>query len=65
MARGMDSPNLRLGEYTAPLSLCLCQYPLEVSHCTHNKISVSSAKGSNFITNDVFLLSKYDGHYNW
>ena len=26
--------------------------------------SVSSGKGLNFITNDVFLLLKYDGNYN-
>ena len=46
MARGMDFRKLRLGEYTAPSSLCLCQYPPEVSH---NRILVSSGKGSNFI----------------
>ena len=27
-------------------------------------LSVSSGKGLNFITNDVFLLLKYDGNYN-
>ena len=25
----------------------------------------SSGKGLNFIENDVFLLFKYDGNYNW
>ena len=25
----------------------------------------SSGKGSNFITNDAFLLLKYDRNYNW
>ena len=62
MARGMYFGNLGLGEYTAPSSWCLCQYPLEVSHCSRNRISVSSGKGLNFITNDVFLLLKYDGN---
>ena len=42
MARRMNFPKLRLGEYTASSSLCLCQYPLEVSHCSRNRISVSS-----------------------
>ena len=68
MARGMDFRKPRLGEYvhTAPSSLCLYQYPLEVSHCSRNRISVSSGKrGLDFITNDVFLLLKYDGNCNW
>ena len=30
-----------------------------------NRITVSSGKGLNFITNDVNLLLKYDGNYNW
>ena len=55
MARGMD-----FGEYTAPSSLCLCQYPPEVSHCSRNRISVSSGKVFNSITNDVILSLKYD-----
>ena len=60
----------RLGECTAASSLCLCQHPPEVSHCSRNRISVrkaqeSSGKGLNCITNDAFLLSKYDGTYNW
>ena len=67
MARGMDfwKPSYRLGEYTTPSSLCLCQYPPEVSRCSRNRISVSSGKRLDFITNDVFLLLKYDGNYNW
>ena len=60
----MDFRKPRLGEYTAPLSLFLCQYPSEVAHCSRNRISVSSGKGLNFITIDVNLLSKYDGNYN-
>ena len=64
MARGMDFRKPRLGEYTAPSSLCSYQYPPEVSHCSRNRISVSSGKGFNFITNDVNLLSKYDVNYN-
>ena len=62
MAGGMDFRKPRLGEYvyTAPSSLCSYQYPPEVSHCSRNRISVSSGKGLNFITNDVNLLSKYD-----
>ena len=65
MARGMDFRKPRLGEYTAPSSLCSYQYPPEVSHCSRNRISVSSGKGLDFITNDVFLLLKYDGNCNW
>ena len=61
MARGMDFRKPRLGEYTAPSSLCSYQYPPEVSH---NRISVSSGKGLDFIKNDVFLILKYDGNYN-
>ena len=30
---GMDFQKPRLGEYTAPLSLCLHQYPPEALHC--------------------------------
>ena len=33
MARGMDFWKPKLGEYTDPSSLCLCQYPPEV-HAT-------------------------------
>ena len=40
MARNMDFRKPRLGEYTAPLKLCLRQYPQEVSHCSRNRISV-------------------------
>ena len=29
MARGIDFWKPRLGEYTAPSSLCLCQYPYD------------------------------------
>ena len=54
----------RLGEYTAPSSLCLCQCPPKVSHCPHNRILVSPGKGLNFITNSIFLLLKYDRNYN-
>ena len=54
MAREMDFRKPRLGEYTAASSLCLCQHPPEVSHCSRNRISVSSGKGLSFITN-----------YNW
>ena len=65
MARGMDFRKPKLGEYTAASSLCLCQYPPEVSHCSRNRISVSPGKGLNFITNDVVLLLECDGNYNW
>ena len=67
MARGMDFRKPRLGEYvyTAPSSLCSYQYPPEVSHCSRNRISVSSGKGLDSITNIVFLLLKYDGNCNW
>ena len=64
MARGMYFWKLRLEEYTAPSSLCLCQYPPEISHCSRNRISVSSGKGLNFITNYVFLVTRYNGNYN-
>ena len=58
MARGMDFRKPRLGEYvyTAPSSLCSYKYAPKVSHCSRNRISVSSGKGLDFITNDVFLL---------
>ena len=68
MARiyGIDFRKTRLGECTAGFSsLCLCQHPPEVSHCSRNRISASSGKGLNFITNDVVLLLKYDGNKNW
>ena len=47
MARGMDFRKPRLGEHTAPSSLRTCQYPPEVSHCSRNRISVSSGNGLN------------------
>ena len=62
---GVPETLARLGEYTTPSNLCLCQYPHEVSHCSLNRISVSPGKGLKFITNDVRLLLKYDGNYNW
>ena len=65
MAPGMDFQKPRLREYMAVLSLCLCQHPPEVLHCSCNRISVSLEKGLNFITNDVVLLLKYDGNKNW
>ena len=67
MARiyGIDFRKPSLGECTAASSLCLCQHPPEVSHCSRNRISASSGKGLNFITNDVVLLLKYDGNKNW
>ena len=67
MARiyGIDFRKPRLGECTAASSLCLCQHPPEVSHCSSNRISASSGKSLNFITNDVVLLLKYDGNKNW
>ena len=48
MARGMDYRKPRLGEYAAPWSLCLCQYPPEVSQCS--RISVSLGEGLHFIS---------------
>ena len=55
MARiyGIDFRKPSLGECTAASSLCLCQHPPEVSHCSRNRISASSGKGLNFITNDT------------
>ena len=44
---GFSEP--RLGEYTASSSLCLCQYPPEVLHCSRNRISVSSRKSVKFL----------------
>ena len=63
----MDCRKPRSGEYvhTAPSSMRSYQYPPEVSHCSRNGISVSSGKGLDFITNDVFLLLKNDGNCNW
>ena len=59
MACGMYFRKLKLEEYmAAPSSLCLCQHQLEVSHCSRNRISVSSGKGLNFITNYVLLVKK-------
>lgn len=60
MAREVDFQKSRLGEYTAPSSLCLCQYPPEVSHCSGDRISVSLGKRLTFITNDIFVLLKFD-----
>ena len=65
MACGIDFWKPRLGEYMVPSSLCLCQYPPELSHRSGNRISASSGKGLNFITNDIFLLLRCDGNYNW
>ena len=58
MARGMDFRKPRLAEHKAPSSLCLCQYPPEVSHSSGNRIPLSSGKGLTFNTNDVFLFFK-------
>ena len=54
----MDFQKPRKREYTVALSLCLFQHPPEVSHCSRNRILVSSGKGLNFIKNDVVLLLK-------
>ena len=59
MARGNYFLKLRLKEYTAHPSLCLCQYPPEISYCSRNRISVSSGKGLNFITNYIFLVTEH------
>ena len=64
MARGIDFWKPSLGEYTAPSSLCLCQYMPELSHRSGNSITVSSGKSLTFITNDIFLLLRYDGNCN-
>ena len=62
MARGMDFRKPKLGEYTDPSpSLCM---PVSARGSQH-RISVSSGNGLNFITNDAFLLLKYDINYNW
>ena len=61
MACGMDFRKPRLAEYKAPSSLCLCQYPPEVSHCPGNRIPLSSGEGLTFNTNDAFLFV----NYNW
>ena len=49
-----------------PLRACVYARirPWEVSHYSSKRISVSSGKGLNFITNDLFLLLKYDGNYD-
>ena len=65
MAHAMDFRKPRLREYSTPSSLCLCQYPPKISHCSRNRISVSSGKGLHFITNYVFLLLECDGNYNF
>ena len=39
---GFSEP--RLGEYMAPSSLCLCQYPPKVPQCSRNRISVRKAQ---------------------
>ena len=52
MACGMDFGKPRLREYTAPSP----QVSPEASHCSRNMILVSSGKGLNLISNDVFLL---------
>ena len=44
IARGVDFGKPRLGEFTAPSSLSLRQYPPEVSHCSRNRISVRKAQ---------------------
>ena len=36
MTREMDFRKPKLRECTTPSSLCLCQYPPEVSHCSRN-----------------------------
>ena len=55
MTREMDFRKPKLREYITPSSLCLCQYPPERTvHATGYDI-----------TNVLFLLSKYDGNYNW
>ena len=58
MARGMDFRKPRWVEHKAPSSLCLCQYPPEVSHCSGNRITLSSAEGLTLNANDIFLFLK-------
>ena len=65
MVCGMDFRKPGKREYTVALSLCLFQHPPEVSHCSRNRILVSSGKGLNFIKNDVVLLLKYDRDNKW
>ena len=61
----IDFRKSRLGESTALSSLCLCQYPPEVRAVHATRYRDSLRKGLNFITNDAFLLLKYDGNKNW
>lgn len=58
MAREVDFRKTRLGEYTVPSNCCLGQDPLEVSHCSGDRMLVSSGKSSTSSTNDVFSVIK-------
>ena len=59
MACVVDLRKPRLGEYKAPSSLSLYQYPPEVLHYSGNRISVTLGKDLTFISN-VFVLLKCD-----
>ena len=63
MACVVDLRKPRLGEYKAPSSLSLYQYPPEVLHYSGNRISVTLGKDLTFISN-VFVLLKCDWNYN-
>ena len=67
MTRGMDFRKPRLGEYMAPFELVFMPVSTRgFTLFTQQDIGQeSSGKGLNCITNDAFLLSKYDGNYNW
>ena len=66
MARGMDFRKPRLGDIQ-PLRACVCASIRQRFRTVHATVYLSGKLGKdlNFITNDVFLLLKYDGNHNW
>ena len=60
MARGKDLRKPSLGEYTAPSRKCLSVSARSIA--LFKRISDSSGKGLNLITNDENLTFKYDGN---
>ena len=61
MAREMDFRKPRWGEYMAHMLVSTRGFALFTQQDIGRE---NSGKGSNFITNDAFLLLKYDGNSN-
>ena len=59
MAREVDFRKSRLGEYSASSNFFSGQDPLEISHCSRDRMLVSLGKSSTSFTNDVFSVIEF------